>query len=154
QGALLWDNYWYDGHYPLAGYSLLYYLPAAVVGNLPLVLGAAVLSTLTFASIARREWGGASVWASRAFAVCAAAPLFTGLYSYSVAFAAALGALWALQRKRHVLTLVLAGLTVGLSPLAFAFLCLVLLSILAVRRRLSPTVLWFGSGVALLAAFE
>jgi hypothetical protein len=153
-GALLWDNYWYSGHYPLAGYSLLYYLPAAVVGNLPLVLAAAVLSTLIFASIARREWGDASLWAARAFGVCAAAPLFTGLYSYSVAFTTALGSIWALQRWRYGLTFVLAALTLGLSPLAFAFLCLVLASILVVRRRLTRGVLWFGGGIAVLAVFE
>ncbi|HEU5404450.1 MAG TPA: hypothetical protein VFU52_00085, partial [Gaiellaceae bacterium] len=33
-GALVWDNFWYAGTYPLASYSLLYYLPAALVGNL------------------------------------------------------------------------------------------------------------------------
>src|SRR5262245_65758658 len=78
-GALVWDNFWYEGHYPLASYSLLYYLPAALVGNLPLVLAAAVASTILFASIARHEWGDAALWPSRVFAVCAAAPLFTGL---------------------------------------------------------------------------
>jgi len=40
QGVLVWDNLWYGGHYPLASYSLLYYLPAAVVGNIPLVFAA------------------------------------------------------------------------------------------------------------------
>jgi hypothetical protein len=153
-GALLWDNYWYAGHYPLASYSLLYYLPAAVIGNLPLVLAAAVLSTLFFASIARREWGDNSTWSSRAFGVCAAAPLFTGLYSYSLGFAAALGAAWALQRKRAVLALVFAAVTLGFSPLAFAFLCLLLLAAVAVRRRLTPAVVGFGAGVGVLAGFE
>src|ERR1700757_3080471 len=57
-GALIWDNLWYAGNYPLASYSLLYYLPAAVVGNLPLVFASAVASTVLFASIAFREWGG------------------------------------------------------------------------------------------------
>jgi hypothetical protein len=153
-GALLWDNFWYAGHYPLASYSLLYYLPAAVVGNLPLVIAASVVSTLLFASIARREWGSASVWPSRVFAVCAAAPLFTGLYSYSVAFAAMLGVLRALQSRRTALALVLAGLTLGFSPLAFAFLCLILVSILAVRRRVTPSALGLGVGLALLAGFQ
>jgi hypothetical protein len=153
-GALLWDNYWYAGHYPLASYSLLYYLPAAVVGNVPLVLAASVMSTLLFASIARREWGDTSMWSSRAFGICAAAPLFTGLYSYSLGFAAALGALWALQRKRSVLALVLASATLGFSPLAFAFLCLLLLTVATVRRRLTFAAVGFGAGVAMLIAFE
>jgi uncharacterized membrane protein len=42
EGIYVWDNLWYGGHYPLASYSLLYYLPAAVVGNLPLVFAAVV----------------------------------------------------------------------------------------------------------------
>jgi hypothetical protein len=154
RGTLLWDNFWYEGHYPLAGYSLLYYLPAAVLGNLPLVLGAAVLATLLFASLARREWGDDSIWASRAFGVCAAAPLFTGLYSYSVGFTAALAALWALQRRRFALAYVLAALTLGFSPLAFAFLCLVLLSVLCARRRPAGTAVKVAAGIALLAGFE
>ena len=153
-GALLWDNYWYSGHYPLAGYSLLYYLPAALVGNLPLVLAAAILSTLIFTSLARREWGQSSLWASRAFAVCAAAPLFTGLYSYSVAFTAGLGSLWAVQRRHRTAALALAALTLGLSPLAFGFLCLVLVSVFAARRQLNATVAWVAAGIGLLAAFE
>jgi len=64
-GALIWDNFWYAGTYPLASYSLLYYLPAALVGNLPLVFAAAVASTVLFSSIALREWGRAALWPSR-----------------------------------------------------------------------------------------
>lgn len=96
-GALVWDNLWFAGQYPLASYSLLYYLPAAVVGNLPLVLGAAIASTLLFSTVARREFGDAALWPSRAFAVLAAAPMFTGLYAYSVGFAFMLAALAALR---------------------------------------------------------
>ena len=49
-GAVLWDNFWYAGQYPIADYSLVYYLPAALVGNAPLVFGAAVVSTFLFAA--------------------------------------------------------------------------------------------------------
>src|SRR5581483_2567325 len=61
QGSFVWDNYWYGGSYPLASYSLLYYLPAAALGNIPLVLLAAVASTILFSSIALREWGQAAM---------------------------------------------------------------------------------------------
>ena len=54
---VLWDNFWYAGNFPLASYSLLYYLPAALIGNLPLVIGASVVSTLLFASIAFQRVG-------------------------------------------------------------------------------------------------
>src|SRR5215211_6225340 len=65
EGVLVWDNLWYGGHYPLASYSLLYYLPAAVVGNLPLVFAAVVLSAAFFASLLEREWGEAGHWPAR-----------------------------------------------------------------------------------------
>jgi hypothetical protein len=153
-GALVWDNFWYEGDYPLASYSLLYYFPAAIVGNIALVMSAAVASTVLFGSIARREWGGAAVWPSRVFGICAAAPLFTGLYSYALGFAAMLAALRALQSRRAALACVLAALTLGFSPLAFVFLCLLLASVVVVRRRLTPSAVAIGVTVALLAGFE
>jgi hypothetical protein len=134
QDVVIWDNFWFGGQYPLASYSPLYYLPAAVVGNLPLVLAATVASTILFSSIARREWGDAAIWPGRAFAVLAAAPMFTGLYAYSVGFALVLAALAAAQRGRRGLAVLLSAATLGVSPLAFGFLVL-LLTAFAVGRR-------------------
>ena len=154
-GALVWDNFWYAGTYPLASYSLLYYLPAALVGNLPLVFAAAVASTVLFASLALREWGRAALWPSRVFGVLAAAPLFTGLYAYSLGFAAMLATLKLLQLRRLRWAVVLAALTVGFSPLAFVFLCLVVASYaLARRQRISRRHLWFGLGLGAAAGIE
>ena len=153
-GVLLWDNLWYAGQYPLASYSVLYYLPAAVFGNLPLVFGAALVSTALFASLTLREWGAAALWPSRVFGVLAAAPLFTGLYAYSLGFATMLGALRALQARRTWAAILLAGLTVGFSPLAFAFLCLIFAALWATRRRVSKRVLAVGGGLAAIACFE
>ena len=153
-GVFVWDNLWYAGQYPLASYSLLYYLPAAVIGNLPLVFAAALMSTALFASITLREWGAAAVWPSRVFGVLAAAPLFTGLYAYSLGFAAMLGALRALQARKAWLAIILAGLTVGFSPLAFAFLCLILAAVWISRRGISMRVVAVGAGLAAIAGFE
>jgi hypothetical protein len=153
-GALIWDNFWYAGTYPLASYSLLYYLPAALVGNLPLVFAAAVASTVLFASLALREWGPAALWPSRVFGVLAAAPLFTGLYAYSLGFAAMLATLKLLQLRRLRLAAVVAALTVGFSPLAFAFLCLVVGSYAVSRRQIARRHLWFGAGLAVAAGIE
>jgi hypothetical protein len=152
--VLVWDNLWFAGSYPLVSYSLLYYLPAAAVGNVPLVFGAAVASTVLFGSIAMREWGRAALWPSRVFGVLAAAPLFTGLYAYSLGFAAMLGAVKALQVRRIWLALLLAALTVGFSVLAFVFLCLVLAATFVARRRLSLRVLVVAAGLAAVAAIE
>jgi len=154
EGTLVWDNFWYAGNYPLASYSLLYYLPAALVGNLPLVLAAAVVSTVLFSSIALREWGQAALWPSRVFGVFAAAPVFTGLYSYSLGFATMLGALKALQVRRTRLAILLAALTVGFSPLAFAFLCLVLAAVFLSSRHISRRVVTIGASLAVIAGVE
>ena len=153
-GALVWDNFWYAGTYPLASYSLLYYLPAALVGNLPLVFVAAVASTALFSSIALREWGRAALWPSRIFGVLAAAPLFTGLYAYTLGFAAMLATLKLLQLRRPWLAGVFAALTVGFSPLAFAFLCLIVGSYALSGRRIARRQLWFGVALALAAGIE
>jgi hypothetical protein len=154
EGALVWDNFWYAGTYPLASYSLLYYLPAALVGNLPLVFASAVASTVLFASIAFREWGRAALWPSRVFGVLAAAPMFTGLYAYSLGFTAMLATLKLLQLRRLRLAAVMAALTVGFSPLAFAFLCLVVGAYAVSHRRIARRHLWFGAGLALAAGIE
>ena len=153
-GVFWWDNFWYAGQYPLASYSVLYYLPAAAVGNLPLVFVAALVSTALFTSITLREWGAAALWPSRVFGVLAAAPLFTGLYAYSLGFMTMLGALRALQARRTWLAIVLAGLTVGFSPLAFAFLCLILAAVWISRRRISKHVVAVGVGLAAIAGIE
>ncbi|HKD94355.1 MAG TPA: hypothetical protein VKB43_06550, partial [Gaiellaceae bacterium] len=153
-GALIWDNFWYAGTYPLASYSLLYYLPAAVVGNLPLVFAAAVASTVLFSSIALREWGRDALWPVRIFAVLAAAPLFTGEYAYTLGFAAMLATLKLLQLRRFWLAAVLAAITVGFSPLAFVFLCLIVGSYAVSGRRLVWRHLWFGVALGVAAGIE
>jgi hypothetical protein len=153
-GALIWDNFWYAGTYPLASYSLLYYLPAALVGNLPLVFAAAVASTVLFASIMLREWGRAALWPSRVFGVLAAAPMFTGLYAYSLGFTAMLATLKLLQLRRMRLAVAVAGLTVGFSPLAFAFLCLIVGSYALSHRRIARRHILFGIGLGAAAGIE
>ena len=153
-GIFVWDNFSYSGWYPLSSYSLLYYLPTAVVGNLPLVFAAAVASTVLFASIAMREWGRAALWPSRVFGVLAAAPMFTGLFAYSLGFTAMLATLKLLQLHRHRLAIIPAILTVGFSPLAFAFLCLIVVSFVAVRRGVSRRRIWFAAGLVLAAGVE
>ena len=153
-GALIWDNFWYAGTYPLASYSLLYYLPAALIGNLPLVFAAAVASTVLFSSIALKEWGRDALWPSRVFGVLAAAPLFTGLYAYTLGFAAMLATLKLLQLRRFWLAALFAALTVGFSPLAFVFLCLIVGAYAVWRRQIAVRYVWFGVALAVAAGIE
>jgi hypothetical protein len=154
EGVLVWDNLWYGGHYPLASYSLLYYLPAALVGNLPLVFGAVVLSAMFFASLVEREWGAAGIWPARAFGVLAAGPIFFGTYSYALGLAAGLGALCALQRGRKLLAAGAAALTLGFSPLAFVFLCLALVALALARNLFGRSALVFGAVIAGIATVQ
>jgi hypothetical protein len=153
-GVLVWDDLWYGGSYPLFSYSLLYYFPAALVGNEAVVLLAVVAAAVLFAAVAIGEWGADARWPSRAFAVCACAPLFTGTYTWAAGLAAALGALRALQVDRVAVALVCATLALGFSPLAFAFLCLALAGVAAVTRPVRGRLLVVAGGIALLAGLE
>jgi hypothetical protein len=147
RGVLVWDGFWYGGHYPLFSYSLLYYFPAALLGNDVLAVAAVIAGAALFAAVAAREWGERAVWPSRAFAVAGCAPLFTGTYPYAVGVATALGTLRAFQAGHPWLGLAGAGLTLGVSPLAFLFLCLVVLAAFLARPRPSVEAGLVGAGL-------
>ena len=154
-GVLVWDTFWYAGHYPLLSYSLLYYFPAALVGNDVVALASVVAAAALFASLTGREWGAAARWPARVFAVVVCGPLFTGTYPYAAGFAAGLGALKALQLGRPWLAAGLAVLTLGLSPLAFLFLCLAAVAaFLGRRRRFDRTVVGVGSVLLALGLLQ
>ncbi len=154
RGDLVWDNLWFGGDYPLADYSLLYYFPAALVGNIALALASAALSAWLFARICLDRWGARALWPTRLAGVLCAAPAFTGLYAYSLAFVATLGALRALQRGRVWLFGPLAALTLGLSPLAFLFLLLLLGACFIERPALTRRTILVGVVVGTLTAIE
>lgn len=150
-GVLVWDGLWYGGHYPLASYSPLFYLPAALVGPEALALLAVVASAALFAALVVREWGEQARWPARAFAVLGSAPIFTGTYAYAAGVAAALGALVLLQRGRPWPALGCAALAAGLSPLAFVFLALVVAAVAIVRRPPAGLAVPLGVGMAAIA---
>ena len=154
EGVLVWDNLWYGGHYPLASYSLLYYLPATVFGNLPLAVAAVIISAALFASISFAEWGARAVWPTRVFAVLASGSIFTGTYTYALGLAALLAAIRALQARRPWFALAAATLCIGFSPLAYVFLCLACSAIALARGRLDRLTIVVGIGLALLAGLQ
>ncbi|MBD0328924.1 MAG: hypothetical protein ICV64_02320 [Thermoleophilia bacterium] len=147
-GVHVWDNLWYGGQYPLTSYSLLYYLPAALLGNVPVVVAAVVGSAALFASLAVRQWGPAARWPARAFGVLAAGPLFTGQYSYAVGLAFALAALWLLQGERTWAAVAAGALALGFSALAFAFLCVALAAMAVARGTLERRTVAVALGLA------
>ena len=153
-GALLWDNLWFAGQYPLVSYSLFYYLPAAVIGNAVLGAGGVILSALLFASLVLRAFGLVARWPSYAFALVAGGQFFTGDYPYTLGFASLLATLWSLQRGRTALAVAFAALTLGCSPLAFLFLCLALVALGLVARPPRNQVIVVAGTIAVLAGIE
>ena len=154
EGVWVWDNLWYGGHYPFASYSALYYVPAAIVGNVPLVVAGAIVSAALFSAIAHEQWGEAARWPARVFAVAAAIPLFTGTYSYALGMTAALGALRLLQLDRPLLAVGAAALALGFSPLAFAFLLLALGAVALARACVERATIVVAAGVTALLAVQ
>jgi len=154
RGDFVWDNLWFEGVYPLADYSVLYYLPAAVVGNLALVLVSAALSAWLFARILLERWGEQAKWPARIAGVLCAAPAFTGLFAYSLGLVTMLGAIRSLQRGRVGAYGVLATLTLGFSPLAFLFLLLLLAASFCAHPRLNSRNLVIGTIAVGLAGIE
>ena len=154
RGAVVWDTYWYGGHSPFLPYSALYYPLAALVGHVPLVLAATVASAALFASVATAEWGELGRWPARAFALVAPAPLILGQYPYAVGLTALLATLWALQTGHRRSAVAGAGLTLGFSPLAFVFLCLVLVALALVRPDAVRRSLPLAFAVVLLGSLQ
>jgi len=134
-GFALWTNYWYAGRYTIVGYSLLYYPLAALIGITLLAVLSAAVSTGAFTLLVRQTWGDRTVWATRFFALVAAASILTAAFPYGLGLALALSALVAIARQRPVWFALLAALTFAASPLAFLFLLVILAAAAATRSR-------------------
>jgi hypothetical protein len=134
-GFALWTNYWYAGRYTFVGYSLLYYPLAALVGIKLLAVLSAAASTAAFTLVLRQTWGDSTVWATRFFAIVAAASVVSAAFPYGLGLALALTALVAIARHRLVLFALLAALTLAASPLAFLFLLVTLAAAGVSRSR-------------------
>ena len=134
-GFALWTNYWYAGRYTFVGYSLLYYPLAALVGIRLLAVLSVAASTAAFSLVIRQAWGESTVWATRLFAVVAAASVVSAAFPYGLGLALALTALVAIARRHVALFGILAALTLAASPLAFLFLLVVLAAAAVSRTR-------------------
>jgi hypothetical protein len=134
-GFALWTNYWYAGRYTFVGYSLLYYPLAALVGIKLLAVLSVATSAAAFTLVTRQAWGESTVWATRFFAVVAAASVLTASFPYGLGLALALVALVAIVRRHLIWFSLLAALTFAASPLAFLFLLVVLAAVSVSRTR-------------------
>ena len=151
-GFIVWDGWWYAGHYWLT-YSVLAPALTAVVG-LPLAaLGAATISAWAFDRllVERAAVRGTTAvrWASVLFAVNTAAPIIIGQVTFLLGEAVGLLALLAAMRRRPLLTVVLALACSLFSPVAGVFLVLAL-----VAWMLSDDTdrVWRGAAVAAAVA--
>ena len=152
--SFLWDNLWYAGDYPLVSYSMLLYLPQEYIGPATAALVAVVASAGLFAVLVIGRWGEPARWGSRAFGLLSLGPLFTGGYAYAVGAMVMLLCLIALQRRRHGLGFALGAVTLGVSPLAFLFLGLILAAVWLEHRRFDPRTIVVAAWLAALVVVQ
>jgi hypothetical protein len=134
-GLLLWNNFWYAGRYSFVTYSLLYYPLAALVGIKVLALASIAVAALGFALVVVRQWGASGRLSSRTFAVVWPAILLSAAYPFTLGAALALLAVYSLQGGRRLWFCACAVLTLAASPVAFAFLAVLLAGTALARRR-------------------
>ena len=115
-GFGIWNNFWYAGRYSFVTYSLLYYPLAALFGIKLLAVASIATAALAFGVVASREWGPASRWSNRSFAVVWAGVVLSGAFPFALGIALALLALWALQAGRRGRFALLTVLVLTASP--------------------------------------
>ena len=149
-GFAVWNNFWYAGRSSFVTYSLLYYPLAALLGIRMLALVSIAVAALAFSMIVLRQWGPVSRLSSRSFAVLWAGLVVSAAFPFALAVSFALLAIWSLQEGRRGRFAVCAILALAASPLAFAFLGVVLAGLAVGRRSLrhagvQAAVLVFGT---------
>jgi hypothetical protein len=95
-GFVLWNNFWYSGHYTFITYSLLYYPLAAVVGIRLLAVATIAAAAFAFAAMLGREFGADARWSIRTFAVVWAAVVVSAAFPFALGVSFALLAICAL----------------------------------------------------------
>lgn len=124
-GLVFWNNYWYSGRYSYITYSPLYYPLAGLFGIRLLATITIAAAAFAFSMVVGRQWGSTARWSSRSFAVLWAGIVFSAAFPFELGGMLALFAIWALQARGRWRFAVLSFLTMTASPLAFAFLALV-----------------------------
>jgi hypothetical protein len=151
-GFTLWDNSWYGGHH-LPAYSVFAPALGALIGP-PLLAALSVTAAVVLFErlIAGRFTLRAVRISALSFALGAGVALFSSRVPYDLGFALGLGALVLYRAGRWAWAAVLCVLCSLASPVAGAFLALVLLALaLAGRRRRRPLVLMAATLAPILA---
>jgi hypothetical protein len=135
-GFAIWNNFWYAGRYSFVTYSVLYYPLAALLGIRVLAVASIATAAAAFSVVVLRQWGPVSRFSTRSFAVVWVGIVGAAAFPFALAISFALLALWALQGGRRGRFALCAVLTLAASPLAFAFLAVVLGAVAFSRRSL------------------
>ncbi len=133
-GFLIWNDYWYGGHY-LPGYSVLFPPLGAALG--PRLVGAvsAVAAAGLFGALARYRFGSQAWLATLWFGLATGSLLIAGQLTFALGVAIGLGALLALQRGRPALAVAMGALTACASPVAGLFVALAGVAVALTGRR-------------------
>ena len=135
EGFTIWNGQWYGGHHTPA-YSIIS-PPLAWFLSPPVALAiVAVASASLFPPLMRGAFGDHRArWGSIWFGIGTATLLFTSRLPFAIGVAFGLAALLALQRRRHVLAVVLAVLCPLGSPVAGLFLAMAGVAYAIAERR-------------------
>ena len=122
-GFLLWNNYWYGGHYLLT-YSVLFPPLGALLGVRVVGALAVVATAVLFGVIAYRRFGDRAWIATAWLGAATVTMLMANRLTFALGTAIGLGALLAVQRGRPVVAGMLAALSGLGSPVAAIFVAL------------------------------
>src|SRR3954466_2331457 len=147
-GFAIWNNFWYAGRYSFVTYSVLYYPLAALLGIRVLAVASIATAAAAFSVVVLRQWGPVSRFSTRSFAIVWVGIVGAAAFPFALAISFALLALWALQDGRRGRFALCAVLTLAASPLAFAFLAVVLAGVVLSRRSIHNV----GVPIAIVAA--
>jgi hypothetical protein len=147
-GFAVWNNFWYAGRYSFVTYSFLYYPLALFLGIKVLAVATISAAALAFTLVVWQEWGRATRFSSRTFAVLWSGIALSAAFPFALGAALALLAVSALQRGRRRVFAGLVFLALLASPLAFLLLALVLAGGMLEKRPRRATVLVVAGATA------
>lgn len=120
-GPVLWNNYWFGGHY-LPTYSLIAPALGAWFGFRLMGVAAVIGTVALFSAIVRRQWGDHALAGALWFSAAATVSLFSGRLTFALGVLLATAAVFAAQRGWRLLSVVLALSVALASPVAALFL--------------------------------
>jgi hypothetical protein len=147
-GFVVWNSQWFGGH-PVLTYSVLSPILGALTG--PIALGAisGILSAVLFERILRFAYGHTAWIGAFWFAMGTVTNLIVGRVTFALGVMFGLVAVYALQRRHPVATVVAALLCTLASPLAGVFLVVVAAAWVCADRERRPAAIGMFAGALL-----